>query len=148
MGHRALALPKAEPLLHVPISSIVELVSNRSEAEVLIRIGDLAHEFDHLTSTLVQWLEHQQCLRTECGEQLTQDAGDSPLVSSLSPLRYQARAVNRHGVRVLQQRITECLQQLQRHMNAVQVFANQNASFSQELRLCGILPRAEQRRRL
>lgn len=27
---------------------------------MLLRIGDLAHEFDHLTASLVQWLEHQQ----------------------------------------------------------------------------------------
>ncbi|CAN0433565.1 unnamed protein product, partial [Ectocarpus sp. 8 AP-2014] len=33
-------------------------------------------------------------------------------------------------------------------MDAAQVFANQNASFSQELRLCGLGDRAEQRRRL
>lgn len=31
MEHRALRLPRAEPLLHVPISAIVEFVSNRSE---------------------------------------------------------------------------------------------------------------------
>ncbi|CAM9202853.1 unnamed protein product, partial [Ectocarpus sp. 12 AP-2014] len=151
MENRALRLPRAEPLLHVPVSAIVEFVSNRSEAEVLLRIGDLGHEFDHLTRTLVQWLEHEQhltadgCLQEE--EQPVEDTGES-LVLSLVPFSHQARVVNRHGVRVLQQKITECLQQLQRFMDAVQVFANQNASFSQELRLCGLGDRAEQRRRL
>ncbi|CBN78208.1 hypothetical protein Esi_0103_0069 [Ectocarpus siliculosus] len=151
MENRALRLPRAEPLLHVPVSAIVEFVSNRSEAEVLLRIGDLGHEFDHLTRTLVQWLEHEQhltadgCLQEE--QQPVEDSGES-LVLSLVPLAHQARVVNRHGVRVLQEKITECLQQLQRYMDAVQVFANQNASFSQELRLCGLGDRAEQRRRL
>ncbi|CAM9446203.1 unnamed protein product, partial [Hapterophycus canaliculatus] len=105
MGRQALALPKAEPLLHMPITSIVELVSNRSEAEVLFRIGDLAHEFDHLTAVLVQWLEHQQvCIRdrVQCGvehQQPVQDAGDSPLLSSRGQqARGQGAAAEDHGV--------------------------------------------------
>ncbi|CAM9395436.1 unnamed protein product [Ectocarpus sp. 6 AP-2014] len=89
MENRALRLPRAEPLLHVPVSAIVEFVSNRSEAEVLLRIGDLGHEFDHLTRTLVQWLEHEQhltadgCLQQE--QQPVEDSGES-LVLSLVPL--------------------------------------------------------------
>ncbi|CAM9633937.1 unnamed protein product, partial [Pylaiella littoralis] len=148
MEDRALSLPRAEPLLRLPISAIVEFVSNRSEAEVLLRIGDLAHEFDHLTASLVQWLEHQQYLKVDSQKQPpTNDPGQS-LISSLAPLTHQARVANRHGVKILQQRITECLQQLQRLTDAVQVFADQNASFSQELRICGLEGRAEQRRRL
>ncbi|CAN0002353.1 unnamed protein product [Ectocarpus sp. 12 AP-2014] len=90
MENRALRLPRAEPLLHVPVSAIVGFVSNRSEAEVLLRIGDLGHEFDHLTRTLVQWLEHEQqhltadgCLQEE--EQRVEDTGES-LMLSLVPL--------------------------------------------------------------
>lgn len=30
------------------------------QAEILLGIGELAHEFDHVTSYLVQWVEHQQ----------------------------------------------------------------------------------------
>eukprot|EP00903_Cladosiphon_okamuranus_P010439 g9875.t1 len=148
MEHRALRLPQAEPLLHVPISVIVEFVSNRNEAEVLLRVGDLAHEFDHLTASLVLWLEHQQYLRIDCQERLPALGSAQSLTSTLAPLTHQARAANRRGVRVLQQKISETVAQLQRHMDAVEVFSNQNASFSQELHLCGLRDRAEQRHRL
>ncbi|CAM9831974.1 unnamed protein product, partial [Ectocarpus fasciculatus] len=88
MENRALRLPRAEPLLHVPVSAIVEFVSNRSEAEVLLRIGDLGHEFDHLTRTLVQWLEHEQHLTADsCVQEEQQPVEDiDSLVFSLVPL--------------------------------------------------------------
>ncbi|CAM9615489.1 unnamed protein product [Discosporangium mesarthrocarpum] len=48
----------------------------------------------------------------------------------------------------LQRRVTECLHELQRCMDTAQGFAEQNASFAQELSLCGLGARAKQRQHL
>lgn len=47
MEHRSLQLPRVEDLLHVPVSVVVEFVSNRSEVGtgIIIEHDDLDFEF-------------------------------------------------------------------------------------------------------
>lgn len=42
------------------VRRLARFVYVTKQADVLLRIGDLAHEFDELTAYLVQWLEHQK----------------------------------------------------------------------------------------
>lgn len=38
----------------------------RAQAEVLLSVGELAHDFDHVTAYLVRWIEHQQASEETC----------------------------------------------------------------------------------